>query len=95
MTTRDNLDSGLSQRAIEGALRSRADSWQYNEEMEKAAALEENGAQLSSTLRMSLGYYRTGKKAAAAAGRNVSDAEGSEDSGTLSAAYRSPSNPAN
>ncbi|WP_328561808.1 hypothetical protein [Streptomyces coelicoflavus] len=75
---------------MERALRARAETWQYNREMEKAAALDAAGGTLSNSVRLALGYYRDGKNAAQAAGRDVS---GSGDIGdSLAAAYRSLSN---
>ncbi|MGW3739837.1 hypothetical protein ACWD62_04310 [Streptomyces sp. NPDC005146] len=75
-------------------LRERADSWQHNGEMEKAAELAAKGEQMSPSARMALGYYSDGKKAAVAAGRDTSDpASSSEGADRLAAAYDAISRP--
>jgi hypothetical protein len=79
---------------LERVLRDRANYWQRNEEMENAAELAAKGEQLSATARMALGYYSVAKKAATAAGRDVSDpATSSEAADKLAAAYDAISRP--
>ncbi|MGV9941229.1 hypothetical protein [Streptomyces sp. NPDC003401] len=87
MTTRDNLDTDLSPKAIEGVLRARADSFRYDAEMEKAGELDSE--QLSPALRMARAYYEDAKRAAIAAGKDVSDPVPAQSGDRLAAAYRS------
>ncbi|MGV9322462.1 hypothetical protein [Streptomyces sp. NPDC003660] len=88
MNTRDNLDVASNPENIESVLRDRADAFRYNEHMEKAAEMEAKGESLSSSLRMSLGYYKDAKKAATAAGRDVSDPAPAQSGDRLANAYK-------
>lgn len=96
MTTHDNLPAeGFTSALLERVLRERANSWQHDPEMEKAAELASKGGQLSTTARLSLGYYSADKKAATAAGRDVSDpSSSSTGADKLAAAYDAISRPA-
>ncbi|WP_158716753.1 MULTISPECIES: hypothetical protein [unclassified Streptomyces] len=83
----DNIDAGsYTPESLNRVLRARAEAWRYDPEMERAAEVFARGENLPSAVRMSLGYYRDGKKAAAAMGRDVS-APATADN--LSAAYSS------
>ncbi|GGW18659.1 MULTISPECIES: hypothetical protein [Streptomyces] len=86
MNTRDNIDPSSNPDGIERVLRARADAFRYDPEMENAAELAAKGEQLTPSLRMALGYYSDAKKAAGAAGREIS-APATADN--LSAAYSS------
>jgi hypothetical protein len=83
----DNIDAGsFTPEALSRVLRGRAEAWRYDPEMERAAEQASRGESLSAGTLMALGYYRDGKKAAAAMGRDVS-APATDDS--LSGAYSS------
>ncbi|MFI9252475.1 hypothetical protein [Streptomyces sp. NPDC053069] len=86
MNTRDNIDPGSNPDGIERVLRARAEAFRYSSEMEKAAEQATKGEQLAPSLRMALGYYSDAKKAAGAAGRDVSAPVAADN---LSAAYNS------
>ncbi|MFD5191336.1 hypothetical protein ACFWMU_24880 [Streptomyces sp. NPDC058357] len=94
MPNNDSMLGELAPATLERVLRARAESWQHNGEMEKAAELAAKGAQLSPSARMALGYYSDGKKAATAAGRDVSDpAASTEGADKLAAAYSAIATP--
>ncbi|MCT9108312.1 hypothetical protein N4G69_22205 [Streptomyces mirabilis] len=87
MTTRDHINSGMSDENMARVLRSRADAWNYSAELESAAKLAANGEHLSPQIRTSLGFYAAGKMAAAASGRDVSGPANSTGADRISAAY--------
>ena len=87
MTTRDHIDSGMSDESLASILRARADAWSYSEEQENAAKLAASGEHLTPGARMSLGFYTDGKRAAAATGRDVSGPANSTSGDRIAAAY--------
>ncbi|MER8005025.1 hypothetical protein [Streptomyces sp. NPDC094149] len=87
MTTRDHIDSGMTDATITSILRARAESWSYSAEMENAAKLAASGGHLSPESRLALGFYETAKRAAVAAGRDVSGPAASTGGDRIAAAY--------
>ncbi|MFD8974650.1 hypothetical protein [Streptomyces sp. NPDC059593] len=95
MSNQDDLNiSDVTPGTLERTLRSRADAWSYSSETENAVAHSASSGHLSPEMRMAAGYYVNGKKAAAAAGRDVTDPDApKDDAHKLTAAYRALSQP--
>ncbi|WP_327162502.1 hypothetical protein [Streptomyces zaomyceticus] len=95
MSYQDDLDiSGVTPGTLERTLRSRADAWSYSAETENAVAHLAAGGHLTPEMRMAAGYYANGKKAAAAAGHDITDPDApKDDAHKLTAAYRAISQP--
>ncbi|MFH8715164.1 hypothetical protein [Streptomyces zaomyceticus] len=95
MSYQDDLDvNGYTPASLEQTLRSRADVWNFDHQAETAISYTAQGGHVSPEMRMSMGYYQAGKKAAEAAGRDVADPNApQDDTGKLAAAYRAISQP--
>jgi hypothetical protein len=76
----------LSAENIVRVLRDRANNFRYDPELEKAGEL--SGEEMSPSLRMARGYYADAKRAAAAAGRDVSDPAPAQTDDRLANAYK-------
>jgi hypothetical protein len=85
----DDLDTnGYTTGSLEQILRSRSDIWNFDNQAETAISYAAQGGRVSPEMRMAMGYYQTGKKAAEAAGRDVTDPNAPKDgTNKLSAAF--------
>ncbi|MFD6250502.1 hypothetical protein [Streptomyces roseolus] len=94
MSYQDNLDAeSYTPESLEQTLRSRADAWNFSGQAEAAISYAAQGGNVTPEMRMSMGYYQTGKRAAEAACRDIADPNGPQENGKLADAYRAISQP--
>lgn len=92
----DHLGDGLRPERIERALRNRAAAFNYDADLERLIALEAKGEapHIDPTTRMSIGSYKLMRKAAEAAGADVSNPVETETDRSYADAYRAIATPA-